>query len=466
VSGYNGLPTSFPIVFPTGDDMLFTLVVTMAGGPRDMSEAVITAPLVGAGLTTVTDLNVVVTDNQIEISLSSIESAALGAWNGHWYLQVVEDGITNRWLAGPFITNSTDARDISPIMFRSDFTVSIGADVATVINLNGVLSPGIESGSIAYVMVVTGDETRPDTPNPVFWIGGEDQPANIITGDVWLSEGDPPAATPPTVTTTSLSTMTDNEAFSQTLAATGSTPITWAVTTGSVPAGLSLSSGGGLSGTPTTPGAYSFTVTATNSAGSDTQSYSGTVEEAGPGPRFFFDGIVPDTDVISSEGGGSLYTAQWYGTVPFTVLGARIWNAPAADGTFLATDVTVYAYARDSLTGDDMPAPTFGSPTQSKAHTATRTAGTWTEVYFDTPIEINAFAVGANDPDTICIAIQYAGGNYFTTLTDTFVASSAAIESVHDDNIFFPAHSYRRSYNSLGIAVTTWYGIDLIYQLA
>ena len=90
--------------------------------------------------------------------------------------------------------------------------------------------------------------------------------------------------TPPTITTTTLNALTQNSAFSQTLAATGDATITFAVTVGSLPAGLSLSSGGVLSGTPTASGAYSFTVTATNGAGSDTQAYSGNVAAAGSSP--------------------------------------------------------------------------------------------------------------------------------------------------------------------------------------
>ena len=79
------------------------------------------------------------------------------------------------------------------------------------------------------------------------------------------------AGTAPAVTTTTLANGTQGTAYSATLAVTGDTPITWAVTAGSLPAGLTLSTGGVLSGTPTVSGLYSFTVEATNGYGSDTQ---------------------------------------------------------------------------------------------------------------------------------------------------------------------------------------------------
>jgi len=85
---------------------------------------------------------------------------------------------------------------------------------------------------------------------------------------------------PLAITTASLPTPVYNTAYSQTVATTGGTaPITFAVTAGSLPAGLTLhSSTGVIDGTPTAPGAYSFTVTATDALSTTaSQAYSGTI---------------------------------------------------------------------------------------------------------------------------------------------------------------------------------------------
>jgi putative cell wall-binding protein len=75
------------------------------------------------------------------------------------------------------------------------------------------------------------------------------------------------AATALAVTTTSLPDASVGTAYSQTLAATGGTsPYTWTVTSGTLPAGLTLSSAGVISGTPTASGTASVTVTATDAA--------------------------------------------------------------------------------------------------------------------------------------------------------------------------------------------------------
>jgi hypothetical protein len=86
----------------------------------------------------------------------------------------------------------------------------------------------------------------------------------------------------PVITTTSLGSVYLGVAFSLRVQSTGILAPTFTLTAGSLPAGLSLASDGTISGTPTTLGAYSFTLTATNATGSDPQAYSGAVEDAPP----------------------------------------------------------------------------------------------------------------------------------------------------------------------------------------
>lgn len=82
----------------------------------------------------------------------------------------------------------------------------------------------------------------------------------------------------PTITTTDLPNGTVDTAYSQTLIADGTAPITWRITDGSLPDGLSLNeSTGVITGTPTTADTYNFTVTATNNAGSDNQKFTLTI---------------------------------------------------------------------------------------------------------------------------------------------------------------------------------------------
>ena len=78
------------------------------------------------------------------------------------------------------------------------------------------------------------------------------------------------AKSTPSITTSSLPDGTVNIAYSQTLAASGGsgTYTTWAITSGALPAELSIASSTGvISGTSTTAGTSSFTVQVTDSKG-------------------------------------------------------------------------------------------------------------------------------------------------------------------------------------------------------
>lgn len=69
-----------------------------------------------------------------------------------------------------------------------------------------------------------------------------------------------------------------------TFTATGTAPITWSVTAGTLPTGMAFSSAGVLSGTPTATASGSITFTATNAQGADSRTLTLTVNAAGAGP--------------------------------------------------------------------------------------------------------------------------------------------------------------------------------------
>ena len=87
---------------------------------------------------------------------------------------------------------------------------------------------------------------------------------------------------PPSLPPQSFSAATVGRPVSGTIsAAGGSAPISYAVTSGALPSGVSLSTGGALSGSPSQSGSFNFTVTATDNASqTDSRSYSLTVNPA------------------------------------------------------------------------------------------------------------------------------------------------------------------------------------------
>ena len=88
------------------------------------------------------------------------------------------------------------------------------------------------------------------------------------------------AMLPPTITTTTLPPASTTLPFSATLTGAGSGTLTWTAT--GVPAGLTLSSSGVLSGTPTTVATYSMIVTVTDSASTLTSSKTFSIAVTAP----------------------------------------------------------------------------------------------------------------------------------------------------------------------------------------
>jgi hypothetical protein len=120
------------------------------------------------------------------------------------------------------------------------------------------------------------------------------------------------------VLSTTLPDGTQNVSYGYQLVATGGiAPYTWSLTSGSLPPGMNpLSSGGLISGTPNSTGAFPFTVQATDSAGSNAppahlsltvNSTQGTLGITSSGQ---LNGILntPFTSLLTANGGATPYT--------------------------------------------------------------------------------------------------------------------------------------------------------------
>ena len=106
--------------------------------------------------------------------------------------------------------------------------------------------------------------------------------------------------TAPTITTLSLPDADTGDPYYSALSATGDQSITWSAVTPSgsetgLPNGLSLSSAGIISGSPDTPGTFTFRIRATNTVGSDTKGYSIIISNTGSAS-----GLYPAEDLYPS----------------------------------------------------------------------------------------------------------------------------------------------------------------------
>jgi uncharacterized protein YhjY with autotransporter beta-barrel domain len=305
---------------------------------------------------------------------------------------------------------------------------------------SGVVS-GTPTAGGAYNFTITATDSSTGTGAP--FTGSRAYIVTVAAPTLVLSPG-----------SGSLPSATVGGAYSQGFTASGGTaPYTYAITSGSVPTGLSLAANGTLSGTPTVAGSYNFTVTATDSSTgvgapfSNSRAYFVTVA-AGAAP--VVSGIAPSsgpssggtTVTITGTGFGGA-TAVTFGASPatgFTVNSATqiTATAPAGTGTVdirvTTAGGTSATSAADQFTYVGAPAitsvsPATGPSTGGTTVTITGTGfGGATAVTFGassaTGFTVNsATQITATAPagtGTVDIRVITAGGTSATSAADQF----------------------------------------------
>lgn len=299
----------------TGSDIIYnpptstgaTLLLTSVGGP---------------GTTFANDLSYINGGAFTSPNLASTAPDAVAIWGGINDLSF--GGITSSTI-GPSVKTIVDR-------IRSDF----GSNPKIIIgNQSPTLGLAYNSGYAGLFNYFSSQSTLPLNPAlvsgtsayPNLWCLDSHQAFGVLgTSDTlgfakWMSDGlhpnlagytimaqwmfdllvNPPVTgSAPTITTSQLNTISFGVSFSQTLAASGSTPLQWSIQSGSLPTGLILNSASGvISGTPTSNGSYDVTVQATNSYGTTSQRLTGSVQ--------FFPTFNPSGTATTKYKTGNLY---------------------------------------------------------------------------------------------------------------------------------------------------------------
>ena len=206
------------------------------------------------------------------------------------------------------------------------WAVTVGSEPAGLsLSAGGVLS-GTPTGTGTSTFTVEVTDANSDTDSKVFML--------TVNGAVTITTASP------------LPEATQAVSYSETLAASGgTTPLTWAVTVGSEPAGLSLSAGGVLSGTPTGTGTSTFTVEVTD-ANSDTDSKvfmltvngAVTITTASPLPEATQ--AVSYSETLAASGGTTPLT--WAVTVGSEPAGLSLSAGGVLSGTPTGTGTSTF----------------------------------------------------------------------------------------------------------------------------
>jgi len=211
-----------------------------------------------------------------------------------------------------------------------------GCDVYRWEIVNGGLPAGLSMSSSG---VVTGTPTAAGSTQPWVvvhdltapeggpsWCGGDNHSERQFVFTVVGGGGGAPAP-PPTpapqpalqITTASLQKATVGTPYTVTLAASGGGSLTWTMSAGSLPAGLTFGSNGVVSGTPTGAGSYAFTVRVDSGGRSASKQLGLVVADkltASPPAEQTWEVKRPLQIAINAKGGTPGYSWKLTGTLP------------------------------------------------------------------------------------------------------------------------------------------------------
>jgi hypothetical protein len=211
-----------------------------------------------------------------------------------------------------------------------------GCDLYRFEIVNGSLPPGLSMSSGG---LISGTPTKAATTQPWVWVhdvtaaeggpswcGGDNHSERQFVFTVVGGGGGPapvpaPAPAPQPalqITTASLANATTGSAYSATLSATGGS-VTWTLSAGSLPSGVTLASNGVVSGTPSAAGSYTFTVRADGGGRSVSKQFQLVVRDrltATAPPAQTWEVGRPLQISIDAKGGAPGYSWKLSGTLP------------------------------------------------------------------------------------------------------------------------------------------------------
>ncbi len=221
------------------------------------------------------------------------------------------------------------------------------------------------------------------------------------------------------VTTTSLPSATVGSPYSRSLGASGGTPpYSWAITSGSLPAGLSLSSSGLISGTPTTYAVSSFTVQVTDS--------TTPTHETATGQLSIQVYLGPPVAAYSSNWSGYVY-----GEGPYTAIQGT-FNIPQIYANSVNTDTAEWV-GIDGWNGDSALIQA-GIDEPYDAATNTYTIYAWWEILpaYPTEVQIPFSDITPSPGDSITVTIgQVGAGTWGIEVVDNTNGESFLIDQAY-----------------------------------
>ncbi|HLH07365.1 MAG TPA: DUF4082 domain-containing protein [Terriglobales bacterium] len=259
---------------------------------------------------------------------------------------------------------------------------------------------------------------------------------------------------PLTISSSSLPTATASLPYSATLSASGGIPsYNWSIVNGSFPAGLSLSSQGQISGTPTVPGSYTFSIQVDDSSTPKLTATAQFTISVATTPSSFTVWPSTATPTVSDTGPDSSVELgmRFKSDVAGTIVGIRFYKSAANTGPHVVNLWT-----------------NSGSLVAS-ATSSNETASGWQQVNFSAPVSIAA--------NTVYVASYHSGVGHYAADQNYFASSGVDNYPLHAlqdgvsgaDGLFgygstsvFPSSSYRSTNYWVDVAFAVSPALDSI----
>ena len=223
--------------------------------------------------------------------------------------------------AAPTITSAAPGGGTVGVAYNHTYTAS-GSPTITYTRTAGTLPPGL---TLTTAGVLSGTPTTAGTYTGTVTASNGTAPNSQQNFSITIA----PALVAPTITSAAPAGGIVGIAYSHTYTATGSPTITYTRTAGTLPPGLTLTTAGVLSGTPTTAGTYTGTVTASNGvAPNSQQNFSITIAPAPVAPTIT---SAAPGDGIVGLAYSHTYTATGSPTITYTATGTLPTGVDAND---------------------------------------------------------------------------------------------------------------------------------------
>ncbi|MHB8499605.1 MAG: beta strand repeat-containing protein [Candidatus Acidiferrales bacterium] len=172
----------------------------------------------------------------------------------------------------------------------------------------------------------------------------------------------------PAITTTSLPAATQGAAYNQTIAKTGGAgTLTFTISAGNLPAGLTMDSSGHITGTPTTIGSSTFTVKLTDSGSPALSATQQLTIAVNPAPLLITTTSLPN-GITTKTYSATLQSSGGTGTVTWSVSAGSLPTGlvlNAATGVISGTPTTAGGPTNFTVKATDSAAPTPQTNTQA-----------------------------------------------------------------------------------------------------